>query len=88
MNQLQAFIENGKAPVPTQAQAVATPEAAAAIPEEEPEPLTRQQSAMLMGLFKAFIADGDRDGARELTNGLMKFGRHAQSEFDKLRQKT
>lgn len=85
MNQLQQFIDNaGKALVPAQAQPVqATP-----VRSEDPENLTREQSAMLMGLFKSFVADESKDGARELTNGLMKFGRFAQSEFDKLKPKT
>lgn len=89
MNQLQEFINGaGKALVPAQAETVSAPQAPAVIPSDAPDKLTQEQSAMLMGLFKAFVADDSKDGARELTNGLMKFGRFAQSEFDKLKPKT
>jgi hypothetical protein len=82
MDEIHKFVGNlGKAP----AQEVAPP--VAAIPES-PEQLTAEQHRMLLGLFKAFIADTTRDGAKELTSGLSKFGRFAQSEFDKLTSKT
>lgn len=92
MDHLQRFISDfGKAPVQgnVQPDAVAAEQAAinAQQPAEAPQALTQQQSTLLLTLFKSFVADESKDGAKELTTGLMKFGRFAQSEFDKLRPK-
>lgn len=93
MNQLQQFIDRiGKAAgqgAAQPAEVAAQPAAIATTPvAEPPQTLTQEQNTLLLALFKSFVADESKDGARELTTGLMKFGRFAQSEFDKLKPKT
>lgn len=84
MNQLQQMINGiGKAPAQVATQPVAVPN----VVEAETGQLTAEQHSMLLDLFKAFVGDEKRDGAKELSSGLMKFGRYAQSEFDKLAKK-
>jgi len=83
MDEINKFLQNplGKAPEPA-----AQPEAPPAIADiPEPDQLSAEQHKMLLSLFKSFISDDQKDGARELTSGLMKFGRYAQSMFDKLK---
>jgi hypothetical protein len=85
MNKMQQYINSiGKASAPVAAQPADTGLTAGL---GEPDQLTTEQHKMLLGLFKSFISDSKRDGAQELTAGLTKFGRFAQSEFDKLTAK-
>jgi hypothetical protein len=94
MAKIQNFVNNlGKAPVQSDAQPSPTlmddvSALSALSGGEEPEVLTAAQSKALAAMLKSFLQRKDDDGAKELASGLMKFGRYAQSEIDKLTAKS